>query len=389
MTHPTQPKLFGSQNSGAGAGQQNVQPDAKTRQQKMPPSAAPVQPEIPQDFVYETEHPEMPVPFKAVIAGHTLEGARLSVTAAYVVIVGPFEPAWIGHKEIVQLVFQFKGFAITLYPEVVVSGSTGPDEMTLQFQDPLGDHLPQLRYILNTFIAGDFVTMNGMLGFSGPVKPKNVKIDDAANPRRRIRSIAVGVMSALLILIAANILISRAIQQYESRPVFITRSGSQMTATAAGQVAFLNPDAKKGEVVFLINTNAGDVLSFKMPCDCEVAIYEGIREGSTVLPNDIILSLFESNSTLQIQTRMSIEGLSRVLGGDRVYMELTDGRIIPTTVKVTAATNTAALRGDPFVPVILVPQAGKLSMQDIGKSARLRLSKTLFGFAIPRILDLL
>ncbi len=379
MTHPTQPDFNENQN-----------PDMRTdRQDAGHGATSPQENTVPQGFLYETEHPELPVPFKAVIAEETVEGVRLSVAAAYVTIEQPFESEWIGRKEIVQLVFQFKGFAITLYPEMVVTGSRGPNEMTLQFKDPLGDHLPQLRYILNTFIAGDFVTMNGMLGFSGPVKPKNVKIDDAANPKRRIRSIAVGVMSGLLILIAANILISRAIQQYEPRPVFITRSGSQMTATAAGQVAFLNPDAKKGDVVFSINTNAGDVLSFKMPCDCEVAIYEGIMEGSTVLPIDIILSLFESNSSLQIKTRMSIEGLSRVLGGDRAYMELTDGRIIPAQIKVTAATNTAALRGDPFVPVILVPKEGTLSIEDIGKSARLRLSKTFFGFAIPRILDLL
>ena len=270
-----------------------------------------------------------------------------------------------------------------------MTGSRAPGEMTLQFKDPLGDHLPQLRYILNTFIAGDFVTMNGMLGFSGPVKPKGAKNEESSSSRRRIRSIAVAVISASLILVAANILIARATKNYEPRPVFITRSGSQMTATAAGQVGYLNPEAKKGEVVYSINTNTGDVLSFKLPCDCEVSVYDGIIEGSTVLPIDIILSLFDSNSVPRVETRMSIEGLSKVLEGNKVFMELGDGRVIPTEVSVSASTNTAVLRGDLFVPVVLVPKEGMLTSDDIGKSARLRVSKTLFGFAIPSILDLL
>lgn len=402
MTNSTPPPLFSTPNPNAPAGptdklaepavgaqpQPATAPVAQVAAPTAPPAAPPVE-TVPQDFVYESEHPELPVPFKAVIAGHSLDGVRLSVTAAFVSIVGAFESSWIGRKEIVQLVFQFKGFSVTLYPEMVVAGSRAPGEMTLQFQDPLGDHLPQLRYILNTFIAGDFVTMNGMLGFSGPVKPKNVKTDDAGNPKRRIRSIAVAVISASFILMATNILISRATKSYESRPVFVTRAGDQMTSTAAGQVGYLNPDAKKGEVVYSINTNSGDVLSFTLPCDCEVAVYDGVFEGATVLPIDIILSLFDSSSEPRVETRMSIEGLSKVLDGNKVFLELADGRVIPSKILVTASTNTASLRGDLFVPVIIVPEEGRLNSSDIGKTGRLRISKTLFGFAIPSVLDLL
>jgi len=390
MTDPTQSKLFKNQTPKAKTGQQNMWSDTRAVQNPAPQPEAPMQQNaLPQDFVYEKEHPEFPVPFKMLIAGHKLESLGLSVTAAHVTIIEPFDNSWVGQKEVVQMIFQFKGFSITISPEMVVVGSRGPNEMTLQFIDPLGDHLPQLRYILNSFIAGDFVTMNGMLGFSGPVKPKNAGGNNAANSKRRIRSIALAVLSATMIVVAADMLVSRATKDYEARPVFITRSGSQMTATAPGQVSYINPEAKKGEVVFSINTNSGDVLSFKMPCDCEVAVYDGVIVGSTVLPIDIILSLFESNSSLRVETQMSIEGLSKVLAGNKVFLEMTDGRIIPTKVTVTASTNTASLRGDPFVPVILVPEEGVLSTVDIGKTARLRLSKTVFGFAIPSILDIL
>ncbi len=39
-----------------------------------------------------------------------------------------------------------------------------------------------------------------------------------------------------------------------------------MKATTAGQISFLNPNAKKGEVAFSINANTGDVLNFQLPC---------------------------------------------------------------------------------------------------------------------------
>lgn len=348
-----------------------------------------VQTPVPPEFVYDTEHPVLPVPFKAIIAGETLEGVGLSVTAAYVSVAGVFNPEWRGRKAISRLEFQFKGFTILLDVEVIVTGAREPGEMTLQFVEPLGEHLPQLRYILNTFIAGDFVSMNGMLGFSGPVKPKENKEAEVEDTKRHYRSIGVAILSACLILVAFSFLLSRFSQSYEPRPVFIERSGSVMKATTAGQVSFLNPDAKKGDVVFSIYSNSGDVLNFQLPCDCEVVFAEDIFEGATVLQIDAILSFFEPTVEPRVKTQMSLEGLTKAMNGEKVFLDVNDGRTIPVRVSVTPATNTASLRGDLFVPVTLIPTEGAMTNDDIGKSARVRLSRTLFGFAIPSILEIL
>ena len=356
--------------------------------QPMPqPTVSTTPDSVPKDFVYDTEHPVLPVPFKAMLDGHALEGVGLSVTAAYVAVLGEFDPEWLGRKEISQLVFQFKGFTILLDVDVIVTGSRETGEITLQFADPLGEHLPQLRYILNTFIAGDFVSMNGMLGFSGPVKPKENKAAEAEDKKRHYRSIGMAILSACLILIAASVLLSRVSQSYESRPVFIERAGSEMRATTPGQVNFLNPEAKKGDVVFSIYSNSGDVLNFQLPCDCEVVFAENIFEGATVLQIDTILSFFEPSVQPRVKTQMSLEGLTKAMSGDKVFLDVNNGRTIPVRVVVTPATNTASLRGDLFVPVTLIPTEGALTSDDIGKSARVRLSKTLFGFAIPSILE--
>ena len=334
---------------------------------------------LPQDFVYETEHPLLPIPFTATIDGNKLDGIAISVTAAHVTISGALDPAWRDHRSVITLQFDFDGFSVTLFPEAVVVGSRRDGEMILQFMDPAGKHLPQLRYIINSFIAGDFVSMNGMLSYSGPTKPKAEGGKAAKLSRLRMRSLAVGVMSLSVILFTSTLLFNRATQTVEVRPVFIERVGKDMRATTAGQVSYLNPAAKEGEVVFSINSNAGDVLNFQLPCDCEVKVMEGIFEGATVLPIDLILSFFDSNVGVRVETQMSIEGLGKAMNGERAFLDINDGRTIPVRVLVTSATNAAAARGDIFVPVTLVPAVGALTVDDIGKAAQLRLSRSPFS----------
>jgi hypothetical protein len=80
---------------------------------------------------------------------------------------------------------------------------------------------------------------------------------------------------------------------------------------------------------------------------------------------------------VSIQTQMSIEGLGKVMDGERAYVDLSDGRSVPVRVVTTSATNAANMRGDLFVPVRLMPQAGTITPADIGQSGRLRLVRPL------------
>lgn len=338
---------------------------------------------LPPDFAYENEHPVIPVPFKATLGDARLDGVALSVTAAYVAINGKIDPAWRGHREVITLQFDFNGFSITLFPEVVIAGSRNDGEMTLQFLDPAGPHLPQLRYILNSYIAGDFVTMNGMLNYTGPAKPKSAKGDETPTSKLRMRSLAVAILSLTIIAATGNHLYDRATQTLEPRPVFIERVGQDMRATTAGQVVYLNPEAKTGEVVFSINSNSGDVLNFQLPCDCEVAVTEGIFEGATVLPIDVILTFFDSTVGVSVETQMSIEGLAKAMNGERAFLDINDGRSVPARIVVTSATNAAAASGELFVPVQIEVPPGVLTEEDIGKAARLRLSRSPFGASFP------
>lgn len=348
-------------------------PDSPPDSQPGPGIEAPV---IPADFVTDAEHPVLPIPFAVQMGEARLAGVGLSVSAAYVAISGPLEPSWQGHREVARLQFEFSGFSVTLPVEVAVSGSRREGEMTLQFLDPLGPHLPQLRHVINSFIAGDLVSMGGLLSYAGPTKPKVVKTADPVSMKFRLRGLGTAALSVALIAAASYALLARATQATEPRPVFVERTGQDMRATTAGQLVYLNPEAKAGEVVFSINANSGDVLNFQLPCDCEIAVTEGVFEGATVLPIDVILSIFDSSLGVRVQTQMSVEGLARVVDGDRAFLDINDGRSIPVRVMLTSATNAAAQRGDLLIPVSLIPEEDALGPDDVGKAGRLRLTRS-------------
>ncbi len=334
------------------------------------------------DFGFDDEHPAVKLPFVLIVDGQRFSGSSLSVTHIYATTTDAPEIA-AGTRHAAVLKISFKSFSITLHPLVTVQ-KVGAGQVVFQFTDPTGDHLPQLRYILNNMISGDFVSLDGLVSYTGPTEPKKAKDAAKTSVMERVRSIAVSLLSACLALAAAFVVYTRYTTSFEMHPVFVDRAGQQMRATTAGQLSYLNPAAGRGEVVYSINSNTGDVLSFQMPCDCEVAVSKNFSEGSTVLPTDLILTIFDNSVEIRVQTLMSVEGLARAMRGDRVHLDMSDGRLIPVTVKPGDTSIAANLRGDLYVPVDLGVSEGTLTSEDIGKSARLRLSKPLLDIVGAR-----
>lgn len=339
-------------------------------------SLAGATPLVPHEFGFESEHPAVSLPFGLKICGQTFVGSRISLTE---VRVTARDEIFLtnGSKHAGRIQFDFQNFSISIYPDLVVVGEHG-DELVLKFADATGDHVAQLRFVLNSFIAGDFVTLGAVMAYSGPTKPKEEKKKSEPNWKERYRSVAVAAFSAMLAIWAGTALYVRYTTGMELHPVLIERAGQPMQATTAGQVSYLNPDAPAGDVLFSVNANSGDVLNFKMPCDCEVVVSQGVSEGITVLPDDVILTILLNNRSLSIQALMSVEGLGRAMKGDRVYLDLTDGRSIPMQVIAGTGANSATLGGELFVPVQLVAAEGQLTEADIGQYGQLRVAKTHF-----------
>jgi invasion protein IalB len=71
------------------------------------------------------------------------------------------------------------------------------------------------------------------------------------------------------------------------------------------------------------------------------------------------------------------------MNGERAFLDINDGRSVPARIVVTSATNAAAASGELFVPVQIEVPPGVLTEEDIGKAARLRLSRSPFGASFP------
>ncbi|MEM9248566.1 MAG: hypothetical protein AAGB05_07695 [Pseudomonadota bacterium] len=330
------------------------------------------------DFGHDSEHPQIAVPFTLRVGSHSFHGQRLSVTHLHTADEGGARALADGSRHLATLTVPFDSFSVTLQTDVILTGQGG-GMAAFQFADPTGPHLPQLRYILNTVIAGDFVSVDGLVTYSGPTEPAKAKAAAKRSVLQRVRSLMVALLSICLLAAAAAVVAVRYTTGTEMHPVFVERAGQQMRATVAGQMVYLDPSARQGEVLYAINSNAGDVLNFRMPCDCDVEVAAGMREGTTVLPTDKIMTIFNNSEGVRAQTLMSIEGLSRAMSGDLVHMDLSDGRRMAVTVLADSATTSASMRGDLFVPVELVPIEGALTQEDVGKTARVRLSHRLLG----------
>lgn len=332
---------------------------------------------VPLEFGYETEHPAVSLPFSVAVRGKRFDGQKISLTSMSVSTHAEIHMVP-GSKHVASVQFEFQNFSVTIYPEVVVVGEKGGD-LVLNFADPTGDHVAHLRFVLNSFIAGDFVTLGSVMAYSGPTKPKEEKAAVQANWKERVRSMFVAFLSAMLAFAALYAFYVRFTTGYEMHPVVIERAGQPMQATTAGQIAYLDTSAAKGEVLFSINSNTGDILNFRMPCDCEVILTDGIREGVTVLPTDIVASILTNESGIEVETLVSVEGFSRAMRGDKVFLDLTDGRTIPVTIMAKNTSNAAAISGEVFIPVRLMADDGLLSDADIGKYGQLRLRTAFFG----------
>ena len=88
--------------------------------------------------------------------------------------------------------------------------------------------------------------------------------------------------------LVAGKLFQRVFTHRLATPVVAGFDGRTLAATATGQVEFLDPQAKPGEVAYAIRANTGQVLSVAMPCDCRVEVL-GVEAGSTVFAGDPVL----------------------------------------------------------------------------------------------------
>lgn len=330
-------------------------------------------------FIYESEHPQIPIPFTVRIGERRLEGKTLSITEAYASGLMPPNTKLDGVT--MALHFDFEGFTLSLFVVGDVSkiGDSSSPDYKLSFRDPTASHLAPLRHILNSHLAGDLITMDRFLGYTGPTRAKSkapsAPLTAGQRMSRFVKKTAIFGLSVGLIMIAASVVHNRVVFSYEPRPVLIGQSGDTLRATSAGQITYTNLSAGLGDVVYSIGANSGDLLSVRMPCDCEIQPLSDFYEGSTILAGTPLVSLVEADATPEADHSISFEGATRLIKGDAAELELSDGSIVPVSVNLTGTLN--ADQASQFVPAEISFEGEAADQVLVGETARLRFRREI------------
>jgi alginate biosynthesis protein Alg44 len=296
------------------------------------------------------DHPVIAMPFHAEIDGRQYKGRGISLVRAE--IAGLIDPHMTGMERMAWLVFRFQGFTVGLSIEVRIQDvDPAKGTATLVFLDPMGEHLPQLRHLINAYIAGDLVTLGQAMSVR-PAVPGKPKDGQAPRLFRRMGGTLVLLcLTAALVGLVGSKVFERVFTERLSAPVVAGYDGRTLAATATGQIEFLEPDAKAGEVAFAIRANTGQVYSVVMPCDCRVEAL-GVAVGSTVFAGDPVLRVSTPDAPLVLTGFALPEETLDLARAQSVDLRFADGGQVLASLPPGGIGLSAP--GEP-VPVRLVP----------------------------------
>lgn len=314
-----------------------------------------------------TDHPVIAMPFHVEIDGRQYRGRGISLVQAE--IAGLIDPHMAGLDRIAWLVFRFEGFTVGLSTEVrmeeldPVKGTA-----TLVFLDPTGEHLPQLRHLINAYIAGDLVT----LGEAIAVRPTAVAKPKGAQAPQKLRRaggmLFLMVLTAVLLGLVGVKVFQRVFTHRLTVPVTAGLDGRTLAATATGQIDFLDPKAKAGEVAFAIRANTGQMLSVTMPCDCRVEVL-GVEAGSTVFAGDPVLRISAPDAPMVLTGFVPPEEVLDLARAEAAELRFADGDRVLATLPAGGIGRAAP--GEP-APFRLTPST-PLSEAHLGQLAEVTL----------------
>ena len=319
------------------------------------------------------EHPLLDIPFVVGIDGRQFKGERLSLVAAE--ITGLMDPAMDGATRLMRFMFPFKGFSVTL--EVlgkVQALDRGKGAATVNFVDPTGEHLPQLRHLINSYIAGDLVALGEVIGVAPSIPSPANRAATVASKRLTFSRLlgSAGLALATLALVAAvgTLAYNRIFTQPLTVPGLAVQDGMTLAAVSAGQVDYVNLAAAKGEVAFTIRATSGELLSISMPCDC-TATALAATVGATVSAGEPMLNVHTADAPMLLTATVPASDVLTLAFADHVNVTFGNG----TTIKAKA--DPASLRAeatDAGLPVRLIPET-PLQPDQLGQLAKLTIIK--------------
>lgn len=275
-----------------------------------------------------TEHPKTNIPFSAIIDGRQFSGQSLSLVSA--MVAGLSGPELEGKQRIAVLRFDFDGYTIALQVDVRINripSETG--ELRLDFLEPTGEHLPTLRYLLNSHIAGDITSVDGIISRREKTGVASTRKQGGTATfgdyvGRGLRVFATAALSLALAGIAANLVYQRVFSKEVAQLATLSAGGQPLRAVASGQISYLNLGASKGDVLYTLQAISGATLSVNMPCDCKILPGTAL-EGSTVLAGDTIVEVVSPDTAPVVLATVNAEQAKLLVRGDVAELKFPDG----------------------------------------------------------------
>lgn len=329
------------------------------------------------------DHPLMDIPFMVGIDGRQYRGNRLSLVMAE--ISGLMDPGLENATRLMRMVFPFNGFSVTLGVLGQIKHVDREKGLaTVTFVDPGGEHLPQMRHIMNSYIAGDLVSLGGVIGVGSILPSPAARAITAAAPRKLTLSRVIGsagmILATVLLLGSAGKLVyGRIFTDHMANPGHVMKDGTTLGAIAAGQLDYVNLEAGKGEVAFSIRTISGALLSIAMPCTCDAELL-GASVGATVQAGDAVMAVSEPDAPLVINTQVTSAELLALAFSDHVEIRFADGEMLTARAETDSLPSQS---GDALVPVRLIPVT-PLPISRAGQIGELTIIQPMpFGLGAP------
>jgi hypothetical protein len=265
--------------------------------------------------------------------------------------------------QVVLLVFNFPGYSVSLPVDAAIgAGSPEAGTVTLRFLEPTGPHLPQLRYILNSYVGGDLVGIDGMIQSAERVATMRPAAEAA--PRRR--SLRAGIMHGLrwgtfagLGLLLVGFVGLKLYERLFVAPVTglstVSLAGMDLRAISPGQLDFVNTGAGKGDIAFAIRTTSGEVLAVSIPCDCIVAP-GAARTGATVLAGDTVMTVAPPDAPVVVSAQVDGHGLKMLASGAIAEVRMPDGTVTSAALDQTELPSLLRTATGAAISVDLIPR---------------------------------
>lgn len=278
-----------------------------------------------------TEHPKTNIPFIAVIDGRQFSGRSLSLVSASV--SGLAGPELEAKERIAVLRFDFDGYTISLQIDVRISRThTETGEVRLDFLEPTGEHLPTLRYLLNSYIAGDVTSVDGIISLRERAavaggKKQGGQASIGSILGRSLKMAATVAASLALAGIAANLVYERVFSKEVKQLAVLSAGGQPIRAIASGQISYLDLGATRGDVLYTLQSVSGTTLSINMPCDCRI-LPTRAGEGSTVMAGDPVVEVVGKTAIPVVEAVVSADQAKQLVSGDIAELRFSDGKVV-------------------------------------------------------------